>query len=239
VDNAVNSLLVVALVCGFVCLGFRRASHCVYAVAVQGVITGLLLLLVHGEPDRALIAVAASSIVVKGIAVPWLLIRSTRSKRAEATVEPLFGFNLSMILGGIAFGVCLWLSKLLILPYQPGPALVVPVSLATVLIGLVALVSRRAATTQVAAFLVLENGIFMFGLVIASALPALIEMGVLLDLFASVFVMGVTIYHINREFDHVDTSKLNMLHDLVPRRRWRLKSRPLPVTTARRPGYLP
>ena len=35
------------------------------------------------------------------------------------------------------------------------------------------------------------------------------EMGILLDVFVAVFVMGITIYHINREFDHIDTDRLD------------------------------
>jgi hydrogenase-4 component E len=89
-----------------------------------------------------------------------------------------------------------------------------------VFIGLVALVSRRKAVTQVVAYLVLDNGIFMFGLVLVPALPVLVEMGVLLDLFAAVFVMGVTIHNINRQFDHIDTSRMSQLNDLVPGLSW-------------------
>ena len=49
-------------------------------------------------------------------------------------------------------------------------------------------------------YLVLENGIFIFGLLLLEAMPFLVEVGVLLDLFVGVFVMGIIIYHINREF---------------------------------------
>ena len=39
------------------------------------------------------------------------------------------------------------------------------------------------------------------------------EMGVLLDVFVAVFVMGITIFHISREFDHIDTDGLSALKD--------------------------
>ena len=38
-------------------------------------------------------------------------------------------------------------------------------------------------------------------------------MGVLLDVFVAVFVMGIAIYHISREFDHIDTDRLSALKD--------------------------
>ena len=43
--------------------------------------------------------------------------------------------------------------------------------------------------------------------------PLLVEMGVLLDLFTAVFVMGIAIHHISREFDHIDTDRLSALKD--------------------------
>jgi hydrogenase-4 component E len=64
---------------------------------------------------------------------------------------------------------------------------------------------------QVIGYLVLENGIYTFGLAIVRDIPVLIELGVLMDMFVAVFVMGIAIYRINREFDHIDSDRLNTL----------------------------
>ena len=61
---------------------------------------------------------------------------------------------------------------------------------------------------QVLGYLILENGIFLFGLLLLEAMPFLVEVGVLLDLFTGVFVMGIIIYHINREFSSISTEHL-------------------------------
>jgi hydrogenase-4 component E len=66
---------------------------------------------------------------------------------------------------------------------------------------------------QVLGFLVLENGVYVFGLLLAEAMPLMVEAGVLLDLFAAVFVMGIVMFHINREFSSLDTEKLSALKD--------------------------
>ncbi len=91
--------------------------------------------------------------------------------------------------------------------------LLVPSALATILLSLVVLVSRTKALTQVLGYLMLENGIFTFGLVLLHDMPFLIELGVLLDLFVGVFVMGIVVYHINQEFDHIDSYHLTTLKD--------------------------
>jgi hydrogenase-4 component E len=60
---------------------------------------------------------------------------------------------------------------------------------------------------------VLENGVYAFGVGVVQDTPMLVELGVLLDVFVAVFVMGITLFHINRQFDHIDTDQLAILKD--------------------------
>jgi hydrogenase-4 component E len=66
---------------------------------------------------------------------------------------------------------------------------------------------------QVLGYLVMENGIYTFGMAMSESQPLMVELGILLDVFMAVFVMGITIYHINREFDHIDTDRMSALKD--------------------------
>ena len=75
------------------------------------------------------------------------------------------------------------------------------------------LTTRRKAITQVVGYLVLENGIFVMGLALLEAMPLLVEAGVLLDLFVGIFVMGIIINHISREFSSMDTARLSSLKE--------------------------
>ena len=84
------------------------------------------------------------------------------------------------------------------------------------LTGLFLIVARRQALMQVVGYLALENGIFAFGAVVMKEAPLLVEMGILLDIFVAVFVMGIMVFHISREFDHTDTERLSELKDWTP-----------------------
>jgi hydrogenase-4 component E len=97
------------------------------------------------------------------------------------------------------------------LPEPVMSSLIVPVAFFTIMSGLFLIVSRRKALTQVLGYLVLENGIYAFGVALVDKQPMLVEMGILLDIFVAIFVMGIAIFHINREFDHIDTDKLSGL----------------------------
>jgi hydrogenase-4 component E len=101
------------------------------------------------------------------------------------------------------------------LPLAPEHAgsLLIPASLATMLSGFLVLTTRRKAITQVVGYLMLENGIFIFGLLLIEAMPFLVEAGVLLDLFAGIFIMGIVLNHIQSEFSSLDTHFLSDLKD--------------------------
>jgi hydrogenase-4 component E len=101
------------------------------------------------------------------------------------------------------------------LPMASG--LLVPTAFFLILTGMFLIVARRQALTQALGYLVLENGIYAFGSLLAKSAPWLVELGVLLDVFAAVFIMGIIIFHIHREFDHIDTHRLVYLQDWLSR----------------------
>lgn len=212
----IDTILVVLVLSNFLLLGSSRLAVCIRVVAVQGILLGVLTLLAHedGVTLRVLL-LALVSAGVKGAVFPWLLTRALREANVRREIEPYVGYNLSILIGTVALAVSLWLSVRLPLPSQPLSSLVVPVALFSILVGLLVIVSRKKALTQVLGYLVLENGIYAFGVGLVQRAPVVVELGVLLDVFVAVFVMGIAIFHINREFDHIDTDRLATLRDWV------------------------
>ena len=151
--------------------------------------------------------------VLKVWGVPYFLNRSVREASVRTEVEPLIGFGVSLMLGAGLVGLSFALARQLPLPQRPASDLLIPVAFSLLMIGLLLIVSRSKAVTQVVGYLVMENGIFLFGLLLIDVFPYLIELGVLLDLFVAVFVMGIVIFHINRAFDHIDSHQLDTLKD--------------------------
>ena len=62
-------------------------------------------------------------------------------------------------------------------------------------------------------YLVLENGIYTFGVSLPTSQSLLVELGILLDLLVGVFVMGIVIHQIHREFDSISTESLEALKE--------------------------
>jgi hydrogenase-4 component E len=196
-------------------LASSRLGAAIRAVALQGALLSLLALLLasSGHDLGHVLVVAGGALAIKAFLIPWLMFRAIREMTIRREIEPLVGYVPSMILGGLGVVLSFALSRGLPLPTREMHPFLVPTALATVWTGLLLVVSRRKAVTQVLGFLVLENGVFVFGLLLTDFMPVMVEAGVLLDLLAAVFVMGIVMFQINREFASLDTNALSSLKD--------------------------
>ncbi|MEN6557555.1 MAG: NADH-quinone oxidoreductase subunit K [Thermoguttaceae bacterium] len=195
-------------------LGSSRINACIRTVALQAVLLSVVSLLVQPQHiGPRLLGLAAASMAIKAGLLPWLLRRAVREANVQTEVEPIVGFTTSLLLGLGLLGFALHVAGRLPLADAHGAEFLVATALFTVLIGLLLIVGRRKAVMQTVGYLAMENGIYAFGLAFAVEEPLLVEMGVLLDVFVAVFVMGIAIHHISREFDHIDTDRLSALKD--------------------------
>lgn len=212
-----DAVLVGIILTSFVLLGSSRFGSCIRVVALQGVLLGVLTFVApaHGASWRTLLLALAST-TLKGFVFPWLLSRALRDAEVRREVEPLLGYGPSLLAGMLGLVIALWLASRLPAPHVPISSLAIPVALFTMLAGLLLIVSRRQALMQVLGYLVMENGIYAFGVALVPGTPMPVELGVLLDVFVGVFVMGIALFHINREFDHIDTERLRALKDWTP-----------------------
>jgi len=213
---ALDLALALALVLGLAILGTSRIVSAIRFFSYQAAAVSLVPLLVQSEIS----SVSAHGLVLFGMTVglkvygvPYLLSRSIREADVTSEVRPLIGYGASLGIGGVLIALAFGFARQLPLPHAPASDLLIPSAFGMLLIGLLLLVSRSKAVTQVLGYLVMENGIFVFGILLVDAMPYLVELGVLLDLFVAVFVMGIVIFRINREFDHIDSHQLATLKD--------------------------
>lgn len=211
--DTVNLLIGLAMGLNLMALASSRIPSIIRIEAAQGMVLGVLPLLLEPESSALVMAVAAAVVGVKGFVIPGLLRRAMRAAHIDREAAPLLGFVPSLLLGAAATVGALALG--LALPLMPAHAqlLLVPGSFATIICGLVLLMSRTKAITQVCGFLMLENGIYLFGLLLLGSTPLLVEAGILLDLTVAVFVIGIIVDRIQRSFDTLDTRKLTELRE--------------------------
>jgi hydrogenase-4 component E len=211
----IDLLFVLVLVLDLFVLASSRLRAGIRAVAAQGVLLGLLPVALAGDATAAghVALLALGAVAVKAVGIPWLLSRATRESTVSREVAPLVGFVPTLVAGALGVAAAIWLGSDLPLPIPGRHALLVPTSMGTVWTGVLLIVTRRKAVGQVLGFLVLENGVFVLGLLLSDFMPVMVEVGVLLDLLAAVFVMGLVMFDIQRAFASLDTEKLSSLRD--------------------------
>jgi len=205
-------LLLLVLLTDFWVLGASRLSSTIRAAAVQGALLAALPPALYPEMSFHTVGLALGTLVVKAFVLPSFLSRAIREAAVRREIEPLVGFTASLLLGATAVGLSFAIAPRLPLP-GPSTGMLVPVALSTVIIGLLVLTTRNKAVIQVVGYLLLENGVYVFGLSQAARVPFLVELGVLLDVFVAVFIMGIVVFHINREFDSLDSERLTELRE--------------------------
>lgn len=210
--TAPQLVLLLIVLANFAVLGTTRLSTCIRAVAAQGLLLGVLALLLAPRLSLHAGALALGTVAVKAVALPMFLAWAIREASVRREIEPLVGYIASLLLGAVAVALAFAVTARLPLP-EVRETLLVPVSLATVMIGFIVLTTRHKAITQVVGYLMLENGIYLFGLTQTESVPFLLELGVLLDIFVGVFIMGIVVFHINRELDSLDSARLAELTD--------------------------
>ena len=210
--NALNLFIGLAIGLNLLALASSRLPSVIRAAALQGMVLGILPLLLERQFQWLVGLVSVGTIAVKGFVIPHLLRRALRAANIDREVRPLIGFVPSLLLGAAATIGAVALGGVLPLQHEHADSLLVPVSFATVVAGFLLLMGRTKAISQVCGYLILENGIYMFGLLLLH-LTLLVEAGILLDLTVAVFVIGIIMDRIQKEFDSLDTNKLTALRE--------------------------
>ena len=210
---AVSLLIGLAMGLNLLSLASSRMPSLIRIVAAQGVALGVIPILMEDRFSWLVALLSAGTVMLKGVVIPNLLHRAMRAVKIDREIEPFIGFVPSLLLG--AAGTIAAVAGARAVPLLPEHAgtLLVPGALASILTGFILLIGRVKAISQVCGSLILENGIYLFGLLLIRSTPLLVESGILLDLTVAVFVIGIIMDRIQRAFDSLDTRRLTALRE--------------------------
>jgi len=207
----IDVMMILLVLSDMALLGLSRLRTCISIASFQGILLGIFAFVSQtADITPRIIIIAAASIVIKGFVFPGLLGRATREAGTQHEIQPFIGYSMSVLFGLLMLGFSLWLGAKL--PLQAtSSTIVVPAALTTLFTGFFLITARKNALNQCLGYIIMENGIYTIGIASVVEIPMLVELGILLDVFVAVLVMGIAIYNINREFDHLDSGRLNIL----------------------------
>jgi hydrogenase-4 component E len=162
----------------------------------------------HAAPH--LFVTAAIALIVNGFVIPTALHRIVRRLGIHREIEQALGGGPTMLLG---LGLVA-LSIMLVLPVVEGVD-VDPLAredlafaLAVILLGLLMMITRRNAVSQIVGFMSLENGLILAATG-AKGMPLVVEISVAFSVLIAFIVIGIFLFRIRERFDTVDVQALD------------------------------
>ncbi len=190
----------------------NRLSSYIKILAFQGILLfGIAFIELIEINWLNLVFVLLETIIFKTIAIPYLLNYVVRKNGITRDTEPYLPDFVSIVLiTTIILGSFLLTNTI----HDPNVRKIfLVVALSALFTGLYIIVTRRKIITHVMGFLVIENGVFVLSIAVGSVMPMLVNIGILLDIFASVFLLGIFANKIGDVMKEQDVEQLSNLKD--------------------------
>lgn len=190
---------------------FRRLESCVRAYVLNSwLLASLIAIVAFMIGETHLYIASILTLLTKGILMPVFLRKIIRRIKATHDVEPYISNVLSLTISGILVAVVYASLRegIFVTGFSKN---VLQVSIAVILIGLLIMITRRKAITQVLGLLVMENGLFLAGFSLTFGMPIIIELGVLFDMLMGVIILSIFAIQIRRAFASADLDQLTTL----------------------------
>jgi hydrogenase-4 component E len=185
----VNYLIVLFAVTLIYFASAERLSTYVRLVALQGLLLCGIAVFELKEVNLAnLLFIVAETLLFKALLLPYLLGRIilksgvTRVHRQAVPGFYLLLFSIAGLLISVILAVILVNSFI--------NSIYLAIALFTLFTGLLLIVTHKLIISHLIGFLVVENAVFLFSLAVGNEMPMLINIGILLDIFVGVLILG-------------------------------------------------
>lgn len=205
-------LLIIFLISLFYLSIANRMTTYVNVLALQGVLLFFVAFLeLKSINTLNLILILLETIIFKSLAVPVFLKYVLKRNHITREAEPYVPNFVSLIITTVIVVTTILLSNTMEESYLDKMYFVV--ALSTLFTGLYFIASRRKIITHVMGYLVIENGVFVLSLAVGNEMPMLVNLGIMLDIFASVLILGIFLNKIGDVFKDIDVNQLTNLKD--------------------------
>ena len=157
--------------------------------------------------------VVFETLVVKAVVIPWFLKKVVKKTHAHRDTDANIPHFYCLVISSIILFACILAAN----TASPEFKLIAPVyfgvSISMIITSLWLITIKHKVLSNVIGFITMENGIFLLSLSVAKEMPIIVNLGVLLDIFIAVFILGMLVKEINNEFDDLEVSQLSDLKD--------------------------
>lgn len=188
-------------------------AQTVWLGAQGAALAAIAVILGADQAHPELYAVAAGVGLLRAVVLPALVRRAVAARAEDRESAPLINVGASLLAAAALVLLAYAVAQPLVRLEATTAARALPVGLAVVLIGLLILVTRRKALSQIVGFLLLDNGITAVAFLAAAGVPLLVEFGVSFDLLLAVLVLRVLTARMRAVFGGSDLDEMRELRD--------------------------
>lgn len=153
------------------------------------------------------------TLIIKAVVIPWFLKKVVKKTNAHRDTDANIPHFYCLFISSIILFAGFLTANVTAPEFQLIDPMYFGVSLAIIITSLWLITIKHKVLSNVIGFITMENGIFLLSLSVAKEMPVIVNLGVLLDLFIAVFILGMLVREINNEFDDLEVSQLSDLKD--------------------------
>ena len=207
-----NVLLIIFIISLLYVSIANRIITYVRVLALQGfILFGVTFLQLKDIQTWNLVLILLETVVFKALAVPMFLGYLIKRNKITRETEPYLPHFISLIIITMIVVITILLANSIQDTHLDKIFFIV--SLSTLFTGLYFIASRKKIITHVMGYLMIENGVFVLSLAVGNEMPNLVNLGIMLDIFASVLILGIFLNKIGDVFKAVDVDQLSNLKD--------------------------
>jgi hydrogenase-4 component E len=190
----------------------NRLLTYIQILSFQGVLLfGVAFLELNEMSTLNLVFILLETIIFKAIAVPMFINYVIKRNNITREAEPFLPNFISLIIVTLIIISTIILSTSISDPFLNKTFFIV--ALATIFSGLYIIATRKKVITHVMGYMIIENGVFILSLAVGNEMPMLVNLGIMLDIFASVLILGIFVNKIGDVLKGVDVNQLRHLRD--------------------------
>ena len=202
-------LIIFAITLLFMSIANRIFSYLNILIFQGFLLFGITYLTLKEINTLNLVLIMLETVIFKALAVPAFLKYVIRRNNITREAEPYLPNFISLIIVTLIIIITIVLAGSIRDENLDKTFFVV--ALSNLFTGLYLIVSRKKIITHVIGYLVIENGVFVLSLAAGSEIPMLVNLGIMLDIFASVLILGI---FFNKIGDYLKDPDVHLLRNL-------------------------
>ena len=157
--------------------------------------------------------IIVETLLVKAVIIPIFLNKVRKKTHAHRDTDANIPHFYCLVISSVILFAGFLTANIAIPEFKNIHSMYFGVSIAIIIISLWLITIKHKVLSNVIGFITMENGIFLLSLSVAKEMPIIVNLGVLLDLFIAVFILGMLIREIDHEFHDMEVSHLSDLKD--------------------------